>query len=775
MTTQTLVFHNRVHRPVPSHSVSYGVPWQQGAVSDPDSLSVRRGETLIPAAFTVLNSWPDGSAQWTLAEFALDFEPSETMAVTIGRSTGEQPPSPAYAVTAEVSAGKGRIGNGLVDIAISAETGCLLTDWQCRAAAGKDAGMNPLMDVDGMDITFLHDGRLHSLKAGPRSLSIEHATPLRAVLRVDGKHGDGDGSEPLLDYFLRFEVFAGRPDVRITYSFRNRELPTPGLTLETFDLTFDTTVAPDARRCFTASNRTRYYRDEWMRVSEDPRIVASDTGDLEHYRETHTVAKAADCFVANPEVLHDPHESKPWFLRDQQFRKTAGGEKCVWPYLGLIDDNGGILTVMESFKTLYPKELTVQGSRLRYGLYPDWAGPLEITQGAGRSHVVWVGPLAADDSDAAIQNHYLGWELGGAHTHVPSCSTVEIQPDLEHVRQCGVFGLDLLPAYDPDGRFKFERKVLDAWIGVSYGQLGATDQVKPHPAAGFWDYGDEGRGNNEEMVHLVYFQNYLRTGNFGCLEVAMAGTRHLMEVDHVAFSVDSYQNGGMCAHCLNHNTGASYPSHIWYTELLFAYALTGDQEYKAAALRLCENLLMWVDDAEGFRVICADQREAGQPMINLTWCYEFNRDPRYLEACSKIAREALIASAAEHGRMLNAIPYTMPLKIASYGDYASWEGLFWYWRLTGDEEIKRFFLEQMEWRLTERYCGVHGFHRTTDYNPVAYAYLMSGDRRWVDRVARPLRAAFSAANWPLGWVHAMYAIKVAFDLDVLSDDDVLVT
>jgi hypothetical protein len=330
-----------------------------------------------------------------------------------------------------------------------------------------------------------------------------------------------------------------------------------------------------------------------------------------------------------------------------------------------------------------------------------------------------------------------------------------------------------LPAYDPEQRYLFERKVLDAWIGQSYGTLGAVDRVPSPATKGFWEFGDHG-GNNEEMWALVYFQNYLRAGNWDCYEVAMAMADHIVEVDYVAFSIDAYQNGGMCAHCANHNDGAAYPSHMWFTELLFAYVFTGDAEYRKAALHICENLLHWIHDRDGFTIISSDQREAGQPMINLTWCYEFNRDPRYLDGCRKIIYDYCIESARQHGRLLDEKPKAMPMKIVNYGDYATWEGMFWYWEITRDEEVKDFVLGQLKWRLELERCGMHGGHRSTDYNPAAYAYYMSGDESWLTRVARPFRGAFRAAKWPLGWVHSMYYIKLAFEHGIVTDDDVIV-
>ena len=763
---QTIHAHNRAHRAMPAQPITYGVPWPKGAITDVANLAaVDDTGAALPAAFTVLNTWPDGSAQWTLMDLALDLKESDDRAVTV---TDSAPPAgpPRQPVTVEQDGDTATLSNGLVALRVTAKAGRLLESW---TAHGRE-----VVKADGFDITFEDgDGHAHSLKAGPRTLTIEHANPLRAVLRVDGRHGRTSGEGDLLDYFLRIELRAGRDDVKITHSFRNRELPMPGIAIRNFYATFDTAIKPGAKRCFTANTRTRHYLTMPMRVDEDPDIIASDTGDVDNYAGTHKDRERADSFVRNAEVLHDPPEEKPWWLRDPKFRLQAGGSKCVWPYLALLDDTAGVLACMPEMICLHPKQLTSRGSTLRFGIWPDWAGDLDITQGAGRSHTMHIAPLASDVSDEQIQTRYLSWEFGGVHTHVTPGTPVEISPDLDHVRRCEVFSIDKLPAYDLAKNFGFERKVLDAWIGVSYGQLGAVDQVAPWSAAGFWHYGDNGLGNNEEMNARVYFENYFRTGNWGCAEKAMAATVHMMEVDHCAFSTDALQTGGQVAHTTAHNNGTAYPSHEWFTEYLCAYVLTGDREFLDTAKRACEHLLFWIDDDECFQIISADQREAGQPMINLTWCYHFTKDPRYLDGCWKIVREYLMANTKKFGRMLDARPPASPVKICSYGDYAAWEGMYFLWEITRDEELKDFMLSQLQWRLTHDHMGTHGFHRVTDYNHAAYAYHMTGDDSWLTRVARPFRYAFRTANWPLGWVHAMYYIKLAFDHGIVTDDDVI--
>jgi len=59
-----------------------------------------------------------------------------------------------------------------------------------------------------------------------------------------------------------------------------------------------------------------------------------------------------------------------------------------------------------------------------------------------------------------------------------------------------------------------------------------------------------------------------------------------------------------------------------------------------------------------------------------------------------------------------------------------------------DNEVKRFYLQQAEWR-----CDLK-------------------------KVARPFKAAFSASNWVIGWVHSMYFIKIAFDKKIIRDEDI---
>lgn len=755
---QRLFLKNRIHRKLKNKPISYGVPWPEGEIKDEKKIKVfDENNNQIPAGITVLNRWKDGSIQWSLLDFNIDLDESSSRFVWIKTIDTTQDVLPENPVKIEENEENIIASNGLVELTISKTKGSIIKEW---VVDGKE-----IMEENGFDITFKDEKKnKFSAKKANKNVVVEHYNPLRCIIRIDGKHSSG--KKEFLDYFLRFEIFAGTKDVKITYCFRNRELPVPGIKINSLYIEFK--AKEDGKKCFAAKNLTRYYKPGFLRVSEDVCIVASDTPDIENFEKAHQKDGRGLVFVRDEKVLHDPDEEKPWFMRNVKFRMSVGS-RLVFPYIAIAGKTTGVLAFFTRMNTLYPKEIKTKKNLILFGIWPDWAKELFITQGAGRSHTIIISGVSADSSDFEIQDNYLAWDVP-MHAGWTPQESVEIICDIENIRKSKVFAIDMLPEYDMENRPLFEKKVLDSWIHISYGSLGWTEEVIPMPSTGFWDYGDNG-ANNEEMFGHVYFQQHLRTGNWTCAENGIAIARHILEVDFVDFSIDELQNGGMVAHCLNHNNGAVYPSHMWFTELLFAYALTGDNEFKRAAIRICENLLLWVE--KYFWIVSADHRESGQPMINLTWCYEFNRDERYLKACEKIIKENLMEQAKKYGRMITPKPSSMPIKLVRYGDYASWEGMFWYWKITKDIEVKDFMLSQLKWRLSTEYMTPFAYHRVSDINPAAYAYYMTGNREWFDRIAKFIKAAFRCAKWPIGWIHSMYALKIAFELGIIKDDDII--
>jgi len=628
------------------------------------------------------------------------------------------------------------------------------------------------------------EGIRYGAACGLERCYVEEANPLRAVVRAEGRHRAADG-RTLLDYWLRFTVTAGRTDLRIAYHYHNLEdypPDAPGVPqalLRLMRMELRTCMPPEAERAIIHATRGRKTRPEYFRLSGDLEICSADRTDVTDYEARHqalgiTGGGMGRVFVRDVSLLRDDPAKKPWYVRqivDFKFGSVNQPEAYVFSYVGLVGEPVSLVAAGLNMVGLHPKSLSVAGGTLRYDIWPEWAGTMDITQGEGRTLEFCLGVLGPNATDEAFAQRYFSWEHGGIAAHQGVGPPVEVSLDPAHVRRCEVFAVEMLPEYAPRERFAFERKVRAVWTP----QEGV-------PPTGHWNYGDIGGdwaigANNIEMAGLPWFQDYLRTGRPECLQRALAQAQHIVDVDIVAKSSDPYQDGGMCAHCPRHNHGAAYPSHMWFTELLFAYALTGDAEFLKAARRVCDNLLFWINDPEGFEIVCCDGREAGQPLINLAWVYEFVPDRRYLDAMQKVVRECFMDRTRRFGRLTYLKPHEgMPLvRHDGYGEWAAWEGLFWVWRLMREESLRRFLLEQFEWRLTEERMNATGEDfRSVDYNAAAYAWYLSGDRKWLERVARPFRVAFRAARWPFAWVKSMYFIKLAFEHGIVSDEDVLI-
>jgi len=766
---QQITLENRVNLPLAAQPIRQGIPWPRGAVAaDAVMAAFAEDGTPLPCAGRTLNCWPDGSAQWTLVDVAVDLPPSGTRVITVD-SAGGTPPRPAHPVAVREADGRITLENGLTELVFGPG---LVERWTY--------GGRPVIEDGGVDVRLIaEDGTPFTISAdASRRTFVEEASPLCAVVRVEGTHRAADG-RTLLACWLRFRLTAGRPDVRITYHYHNLEDAEPGVNLREMTLELRTALPPDSQRAIVHASRGRDTRPEYVRLAEDLEICASNTMDLAHYEETHqqqniTGGGYGTVFIRDLSLLRDDVMQRPWFLRaigDFKFQSGNNPDAAVFSYLGLVSGAGSLVVAGGNMLGLHPKSLSVAGRVVRYGLWPAWAGLMDITQGEGRTLDVFVGPLPAEASDEALIGLCSSWGAGGLFSHLGVRPAVGVALDRDHVRACEVFMTHLLPAYDPQQHFAFERKVASQWMPGG-----------PLPATGHWHFGDlfsrwDIGANNEEMVGHMWLQEFLRTGRTDCLDWGLAQALHISDVDICAYSRDPYQNGGMCSHGPRHNHTAAYPSHMWFTELVMAYALTGDAEYLRSAQRVCDNLVFWITDPHGFEIISCDGREAGQPLINLTWCYRFLPDPRYLAAIDKVVRACFQAKVEQHGTLVYLKPREdMPLlRVEGYGEWAAWEGLFWAWELTREEAYRQLLLSQLDWRLTEARMGTTGFFRHCDYNAAAYAYYLTGDPGWLHRVARPFRTLFRCVQWPIGYVKSMYFLKLAFEHGIVEDEQVLLS
>lgn len=193
--------------------ITTGVPFLRGVMRDTSRLRLYGPDgKLVPAAFRAVNTWWDDSAtqapsaQWVHVDFFADVA-AHGRAVYHLRISDELPPPPPAALKVETDAENIKVDTGAVAFTVH-KTG-------------------PFLDAPGFrsaDILLRTDERMYKASQWPASqLVVEEQSPLRVVLKRTGSHGWANKQEKSLDYVIRIIAYAGRPHIKLVYSFVNRQ------------------------------------------------------------------------------------------------------------------------------------------------------------------------------------------------------------------------------------------------------------------------------------------------------------------------------------------------------------------------------------------------------------------------------------------------------------------------------------------------------------------------------------------------------------------------
>ncbi|MDB5327224.1 MAG: Tat pathway signal sequence domain protein, partial [Phycisphaerales bacterium] len=198
--------------------VTWGVPWARGLLKETEPLRVESDTgTAIPSQAWPTAFWPDGSVKWS----AVAVGPQAAGAASLRVSPGE--------------AAKGATVRALQanDTSIAIDTGLI----QCTIATG---GQTLIPSVRRNGKETLIDGRLVALRlsAPGESLAarpaadifsgqvdqavIEQAGPIRAVIKLTGKHqriDKADATGGWLPFVVRLYFYAGSDVIRVMHSF----------------------------------------------------------------------------------------------------------------------------------------------------------------------------------------------------------------------------------------------------------------------------------------------------------------------------------------------------------------------------------------------------------------------------------------------------------------------------------------------------------------------------------------------------------------------------
>lgn len=191
---------------------TFGVPWPKGArpAEQKFALATADGKD-VPLQTWATAYWPDGSLKWTAHAAAEGLDGAKTY-----RLTAAEPAAPAKKVTVAESGGR-----------ITVDTGVI------KAVVGKDGG-KLVRSVTRGGTEIARDGRLVLLRQGDiddgdhgsakwerfdgeiSGVEVEQRGPVRAVVRIDGKHRKG--GRRWLPFSVRLYFYAGADSFRMVHT-----------------------------------------------------------------------------------------------------------------------------------------------------------------------------------------------------------------------------------------------------------------------------------------------------------------------------------------------------------------------------------------------------------------------------------------------------------------------------------------------------------------------------------------------------------------------------
>jgi hypothetical protein len=329
-------------------SAQFSVPLAQGwAVGEIDERPALGIEGADVWAYRTLESWPDGSVRWALAEVMVaagQGMPPTTLRVTKG--TGQSAAIP-------IARKKGQ--------RIELDTGPL------RATVSvDDFDLFRTVAVDGVQLVLNDDNQGivaqatngMSLRVGKQTkVSISRNDPVRAVVEAVGTL-EAPGGLGLVDFTCRMDFVRGSRDVEVTFTIRNASKQRPGhVMLESVDLSTQLIVgpAPVARFALpSGSIQATLTPGEraWAYQSRSSASTAGTNGDTPNY------------------LPHLPKLGPTTYVQEGYRVERDGvplwsGPKTSYPqsaWADLSSGNGGVTVAIRDMAYLWPAALEVSGS-----------------------------------------------------------------------------------------------------------------------------------------------------------------------------------------------------------------------------------------------------------------------------------------------------------------------------------------------------------------------------------------------------------------------------
>ena len=547
--------------------VTCGIPFARGVLRTTAAHLRSADGAALPTQTWIPATWPDGSIKWL--GIAAVVEPGQNRDLALWPGAG---PAPVQPVTCQ------RVG---VEIFHRVSTGAISVDVGDRGVyLIQESRRDGRTITGGIRVVARRQQRSREQRwqvtrtedcfGEIESTTVEQAGPVRAVLRIDGRHRGAETGQRWLPFRVRLEFFAGCDDIQVSHSMvydgrADRDFVAGlGLTAEV-----PLVAGPHNRHVRVVGadggvwcEPVRWLGDVFKRFNRDDPL---DQNPAIQIQATPIAQATADrlrpCF-ADFQLLQ--HSSDQFRLR-----KRTGADAC-WIEVGsgtrapgllsLGEDGGGLAVLQREFWEAWPTALEITGAdgamaRMTAWLWSHEAEPMDMRHYGDRDYrptYEAVNPDPDQYSDAtgvARTSHLELWLMpaGTPNDHLPPAIAAARRPPLlvadpRHYQACRVFG----PWAPIDRSSPAAARVEDELERhLSFYQR----EIEQRRWYGFWNHGDGMLGydhdrqtwrydiggfawwNAELAGDLYWWYAFLRSGRADHFHIAAHMTRHVAEVD----------------------------------------------------------------------------------------------------------------------------------------------------------------------------------------------------------------------------------------------------
>lgn len=702
--------NNLSNRPLKDYHQTVAVPFAQGVLRAAAGLAVRPPDGAArPVQAQVTERWADGTVKWMVLDFNTDFLPNQALTLGVVRTPRVSRPVPMpWRKTADAF----EIGNGRFGIRGNARRFSLFDRYEVD---GKN------MVLPGSDIVVEDLAGKRYFASLSRTVKVRLVTrgPLRTVVEVAGNHTAEDGSQ-MLAFRLRYTLCAKDSSCRLSYKFTNCEAPETGVKLASIRMVLPTALGDTTTKCVRQSSHGESWFPRPVTIRENVELIAGKAVN-EAARTRYGASAEGKILIRNMDSLKESLAGYPYYLRPGNARTDmTGGLRQMYPYIGANGADASLVGWFVEMENHYPKAVGMDRNIMYFDIWPASFGELHVRRGQSKEHDLLVDFAAHRRPFDQLEKVYLDHEVIGLGVYASGTPPVTATLEPGYVRACGVLRLHQWLKYDEARYVKVEAKL---------GSIGPASA----PSKGMFDHGEGSNPdrswchNNENDLILWQIKEYLRRAEPTQLVAAIARARHNAHVDFIACDPDPLREGTMPAHCPEHTDGATYPSHMWVGGLLAAYCLTGEPDFRAAALSVGDNMRRWQLKRTTFY---CDSRECGWPMLAYLQLFEHTRDRRWLDYAREVF-EFYRDNMNADGAILYEIPHGMGTFKIGYGEFISWRACYFYHELTGRREVGDFLVRALRkvYRYSPSKAYTAGGWGCNDLFPTWALYKLTGEEQ----------------------------------------------